>query len=98
MSAPILLLAVVGIGANAGIFPLRDAACLAGPAPLHCAENRETARPALERFIDILRQEMLRLSREPARFRLILEFWVRGARAPGLRLAHSGRNGHDHWG
>jgi hypothetical protein len=37
-------------------------------------------RPAFELFLDLLRSEMHRLSAEPAKIRLLFEFWARGSR------------------
>jgi AcrR family transcriptional regulator len=53
-------------------------------APPVCATDRKNSGRALDQLVDLLRQEMVRLSREPARIRLIFEFWVKGVRDPEI--------------
>jgi AcrR family transcriptional regulator len=51
-------------------------ATLVPPSPSTMAATR----PAFELFLDLLRSEMHRLSAEPAKIRLLFEFWARGSR------------------
>jgi len=53
---------------------------LATTTVLEIGQDIATIPSALDRLVALLRQEMGRLSRDPARIRLFFEFWVAGAR------------------
>jgi AcrR family transcriptional regulator len=53
---------------------------LATTTVLHIGPNIQRIGPPLGRLLALLRQEMDRLSSEPARIRLFFEFWVLGGR------------------
>lgn len=57
---------------------------LATTTVLHVSEAVRAIAAPLDRFLALLRQEMDRLSREPARLQLFFEFWVLGARDSGV--------------
>jgi TetR/AcrR family transcriptional regulator, transcriptional repressor of bet genes len=58
---------------------------LAGTLSLTLSNEIRTIRSPRERLQAVFRQELHRLSEEPRRLRLLLEFWARGAHNAGIR-------------
>jgi TetR/AcrR family transcriptional repressor of bet genes len=52
---------------------------------LHVGDEIARIASPLERLVELLRQEMDRLSSEPDRIRLFFDFWARGIRHSGIR-------------
>lgn len=58
---------------------------LAGTLSLTLPDEIRTIRNSRERLPALFRQELLRLSKEPRRLRLLLEFWTRGGHNAVIR-------------
>lgn len=58
---------------------------LATTTVLHVTDDIARIPSPMDRLLELLRREMLRLSSEPRRIRLFFDYWAQGFRHPGIR-------------